>query len=114
MRARVGWIARPCGHAGGSLTTHPHDHDTTAPQLTDIFYQIDLLLGPVLVILITWSFTFLAVALAEKQDALTLLKKRNVQLLVQGRELNAAKLEAQVRPSFSIVFLVRFGSWGGM
>lgn len=36
-------------------------------QLTDIFYQIDLLLGPVLVILITWSFTYLAVALAEKQ-----------------------------------------------
>ena len=31
------------------------------------------------------------------QDALNLLKKRNLQLLVQGRELNAARLEAQVR-----------------
>ena len=31
------------------------------------------------------------------QDALNLLKQRNLQLLVQGRELNAAKLEAQVR-----------------
>lgn len=31
------------------------------------------------------------------QDALHLLKQRNLQLLVQGRELNAAKLEAQVR-----------------
>lgn len=45
-------------------------------RLTDIFYQIDLLLGPIVVVLITWSMTFLAVALAEKQDGLSLLEKR--------------------------------------
>jgi len=45
-------------------------------RLTDIFYQIDLLLGPILVVLITWSMTFLAVALAEKQDGLSLLEQR--------------------------------------
>lgn len=46
--------------------THPPSFPFSL-QLTDIFYQIDLLLGPVLVILITWTFTYLAVALAEKQ-----------------------------------------------
>jgi len=45
-------------------------------RLTDIFYQIDLLLSPILVVLITWSMTFLAVALAEKQDGLSLLEQR--------------------------------------
>lgn len=45
-------------------------------RLTDIFYQIDLLLGPILVVFITWSMTFLAVALAEKQDGLNLLEQR--------------------------------------
>ena len=45
-------------------------------RLRDIFYQIDLLLGPILVVFITWSMTFLAVALAEKQDGLNLLEQR--------------------------------------
>jgi uncharacterized membrane protein len=48
-------------------TPTPTHTQNNKKQLTDIFYQIDLLLGPVLVIMITWTFTFLAVALAEKQ-----------------------------------------------
>ena len=76
-----------------------------------------------LVIIITWSFTFLAVALAEKQDALTLLHTRNEQLSVQGRELNTAKLEAQASGvatwslalclSVCLSVCLVLGEWGG-
>lgn len=62
----------------------------------DVYYQINILLAPYMVMLYTFLTTFLATALAEKQDALSLLKERNAQLLIQGRELEEARLAAQV------------------
>ena len=44
------------------------------------------LVCPTLIVIVSWSISYLAVALAERQDTLGLLRDKNAQLLAQEKE----------------------------
>ncbi len=66
-----------------------------------------VLVCPLLVVTISWSISYLAVALAERQDTLLLLEEKNAQLVAQGRELREAKQSAEAALSSKTEFFAR-------
>jgi signal transduction histidine kinase len=66
-----------------------------------------VLVCPLLVVTVAWSISYLAVALAERQDTLLLLEEKNAQLVAQGRELREAKQAAEAALSSKTEFFAR-------
>eukprot|EP00624_Nannochloropsis_granulata_P000876 evm.model.NODE_13784_length_9934_cov_18.166700.1 len=65
------------------------------------------LVCPTLIVIVSWSISYLAVALAERQDTFRLLRDKNAQLLAQEKELREAKLAAEDALSSKTEFFAR-------
>ncbi|TFJ87580.1 hypothetical protein NSK_000931 [Nannochloropsis salina CCMP1776] len=75
--------------------------------ITSFSTLFQALVCPTLIVIVSWSISYLAVALAERQDTLRLLRDKNAQLLAQEKELREAKLAAEQALSSKTEFFAR-------
>jgi len=75
--------------------------------ITSFSTLFQALVCPTLIVIVSWSISYLAVALAERQDTLRLLRDKNAQLLAQEKELREAKLAAEDALSSKTEFFAR-------